>query len=255
MAPIADRYFAGLQHAEVLVLHKQGVDVNAWPAPAQCPAAFVLQDNLADWLASARAAIRRYWLDHPSPLPLLLVGISEGAELLPALSADLPEASGLVVVSNAGLDPAEVLSLQAERQGAARAWRAIVAAAASARPDSAMIEGRSLLYWRVLLTWPVKDRLLALPLPLLHAWGSDDARIPLPAYERFRQLAVARATPYCAMPFAAADHGLQSPAGDQLPRVWQVLEDWARDGRWCGQDTRPALPNGAAAPPGVPQAR
>ncbi|RYF57755.1 MAG: alpha/beta hydrolase, partial [Comamonadaceae bacterium] len=58
MGPIAERYFAGLLHAQVLVLHKPGVGPQARTAPGDCAPGFVQQDRLSTWLAHARAALQ-----------------------------------------------------------------------------------------------------------------------------------------------------------------------------------------------------
>ncbi|MBV8656768.1 MAG: alpha/beta hydrolase [Burkholderiales bacterium] len=229
MAPIADRYFAGLQHAEVIVLHKPWVDPDQWPAPHNCPASFVQQDDLASWLRVARAAIRQYSDERPSTLPVVLVGISEGAELLPALAADQPDVKAVVMISNAGLDPAEVGAMQAERLGQKSAWDALLATAASDRPDSAVVEGRTLRYWRSLLHWRVLQPLLDLKVPILQAWGGQDALIPASAYARFQALAAQREAGDCAMTFADADHGLQAGDKDEVQVVWGRVEASVRN--------------------------
>ncbi|WP_374348679.1 hypothetical protein [Chitinimonas sp.] len=233
MAPIADRYFAGLLHASVLVLHKPGVDVAAWPAPPRCSAGFVQQDDLAEWQQLAAKALRQQLAQASSDLPVVLVGISEGAELLPALARELPEVKALVIISHAGLDPAELAGLQAERLGASAAWQKVQTAVASERPDSVVMQGRSLRYWRSLLSWRLQQPLLASPLPLLQAWGEHDALLPPDAYLGFAKAAQQRAAPYCALAIPGADHGLQTDAGDQLPLVWARLELRAKGLDWC----------------------
>ena len=62
--PLAARYFAGLLQAELLLLHKPGVDISAGLA-AQCSAAFVQNDNLPAWPDHAQAALQA----HFSPTP------------------------------------------------------------------------------------------------------------------------------------------------------------------------------------------
>ena len=98
MGAFAGRYFAGLLHAQVLVLHKPGVDPQARTAPGDCASGFVQQDRLSAWLAHARAALQADALRRQGepPVPQLLVGISEGAELLPALAPEVPRLAGLV---------------------------------------------------------------------------------------------------------------------------------------------------------------
>ncbi|MCE1191933.1 MAG: alpha/beta hydrolase [Acidovorax sp.] len=242
MGSIADRYFAGLLHAQVLVLHKPGVDPQARTAPGDCGRDFVQQDRLSTWLAHARAALQadaRERAQAGAPeLPQLLVGISEGAELLPALAPEVPQLAGLVVLSSSGLDPQEAGALQAQRLEAQADWQALGEAQAGGRADSAVLQGRSLGYWRDLWNWPLTLPLVQSPWPLLQVWGSDDALVPAAAYERFARLAAVRAVPYCGRRLDGADHGLQRRAEgmDAVQLVWSWVEQWARtpSGGLCG---------------------
>lgn len=236
MGPIADRYFAGLLHAQVLVLHKPGVDPQARTAPADCARDFVQQDRLSSWLAHARAALvadaQQRAREGAPALPQLLVGISEGAELLPALAPEVPQLAGLVVLASSGLDPQEAGALQAQRLGAQADWEELGRMVAGRRPDSAVAQGRSLGYWRDLWNWSLTLPLVRSPWPLLQVWGGDDALVPLAAYERFAELASLRTVPYCARRLDGANHGLQRGAGpltDGVQLVWAWIEQWARN--------------------------
>ena len=233
MGPMADRYFAGLLHAQVLVLHKPWVDPQARTVPADCPHQFVWRDRHSTWLAHARAALRAdAALRQGQPaLPQLLVGISEGAELLPALAPEVPHLAGLVLIGASGLDPQEVGGLQARRLGAEADWAALSRIVAGAPPDSVVVQGRSLGYWRDLRNWPLTLPLLQSPWPLLQVWGANDALVPAVAYTRFAELASLRTAPYCVRRVDGADHGLQrlSDGVDGVQQVWAWTEQWARD--------------------------
>ena len=233
MGAFAGRYFAGLLHAQVLVLHKPGVDPQARTAPGDCASGFVQQDRLSAWLAHARAALQADALRRQGepPVPQLLVGISEGAELLPALAPEVPQLAGLVLIGSSGLDPQQAGALQAEHLGAQAAWAALGHIQASRWADSAVVQGRSLGYWRDLWSWRLTQPLLQGPWPVLQVWGGNDALVPPAAYERFATLAAARSIPYCARRLGGADHGLQGGAtgGDGVQRVWAWTEQWARN--------------------------
>lgn len=236
LGSFADRYFAGLLHAQVLVLHKPGVSPGDRTAPADCPHSFVLRDRHSTWLAHARAALRADALQRQGQpaLPQLLVGISEGAELLPALAPEVPQLAGLVLIGSSGLDPQEAGALQARRLGVQDDWAALAQIVAGAPHDSVVVQGRSLGYWRDLWNWPLTLPLLRSPLPLLQVWGGDDALVPAMAYERFEALAALRAAPYCTRRMEGADHGLQRrTAGgevvDGVQQVWAWTEQWARE--------------------------
>ena len=232
MGPIADRYFAGLLHAQVLVLHKPGVDPGARTAPADCPHSFVSLDRHSTWLAHARAALRADASERQGQpaVSQLLVGLSEGAELLPALAPEVPHLAGLVLIGASGLDPQEAGALQAHRLGVEGDWVALGQIVAGAPHDSVVVQGRSLGYWRDLWNWPLTLPLLQGPWPLLQVWGSDDALVPAVAYTRFAELAALRTAPYCARRIDGADHGLQRAAAgmDGVQQVWAWTEQWAR---------------------------
>lgn len=230
MGAVAERYFAGLLHAQVLVLHKPGVAPWARTAPGDCAPDFVQADALSTWAAHARAALRADAARHPGgpQVPQWLVGISEGGELLPTLAPEVPRLAGLVLLASSGLDPLEAGTLQARRQGALAPWQAVGRAQASARADTAVVQGRSLRYWRDLWQWPLAAPLIAGPWPLLQVWGADDELVPAVAYERFAAQAASRSAPYCPRSLPGADHGLQRPGHDGVQQVWGWLEQWAR---------------------------
>lgn len=232
MAEIAPRYFAGLLHAQVLVLQKPGIDLDAGLTPARCSDAFVQADRLSGWRDQARAALRadaqaRAASGQPT-VPAVLVGISEGAEILPALAAEVPQLAGLVLLSASGLDPLEAGSLQARRLGALNEWEVLGAAQASSRPDAEVVQGRSLGYWRDLWRWSVAQPLVEGPWALLQIRGEADALVPPLAYLRFAARAQGRAAAFCTRALPDADHGLQAPGRDGVQLLWALLEQWAR---------------------------
>lgn len=239
MGEMAERYFAGLLHAQVLILQKPGINPYQQTAAEKCSPEFIQQDNLSDWQNQAQQAAL-YWLkQQPArpPLPLWLIGISEGAELLPQLAQNLPAVAGLVLIASSGLDPWEAGRLQAARLGQQRAWQNLATAVDDASlADSFVLQGRSLRYWRDLRHWPVAEPLWQSPWPILHAWGSADALIPPTAFERFRQRAQKRTAAYRARIFEQADHGLQTPEQDGLQWLWAQLENIHRQCTTVWQD-------------------
>ncbi len=232
MGPLADRYFAGLLHAEVLVLHKPGVAPGARTPAAACAADFVQADRLSAWRDHARAALRADARERQSKgepaLPQLLVGISEGAELLPALAPEVPGLAGLVLLSSSGLDPREAGALQAQRLGASADWDALGRLQAGSLPDSTVVQGRSLGYWRDLWHWPLARPLHEGPWPVLQVWGGADALVPPAAFEQGARQAQGRQAPWCVREMPGADHGLQQAGRDGVQQLWAWLEQWAR---------------------------
>lgn len=237
--PLAERFFAGLLHAELLVLHKPGVDIHAGAAP-ECSPAFIQEDALSVWRDHAQAALRTYFhdlsrTDSPDPpLPTLLIALSEGAELLPDLAVEVPSLAGVVMVSAPGLDPRETGLLQAHRLGAVAAWNALEKAQASDASDAIVREGRTLKYWRDFWHWSLAAPLQNASWPLLRVWGGVDALVPIAAYVQFAQQSSNRKAPLCDLRLSGADHGLQgahigqSDPQDGLQWLWSQLENWAR---------------------------
>lgn len=238
MGPVADRYFAGLLHGQVLVLHKSGVHpMDSTPAHA-CPLSFVRRDALGAWQTAARAALQGYEAAHPPTVPTVLVGISEGAELLPGMAAVVQGLQAVVLIASSGLDPREAGALQAQRLGYGADWDALGALQVNpSAADDLVVQGRSLRYWRDLWQWPLQQPLVHGPWPLLQAWGESDELVPPVAYERFAQRmsgairAGERTAPWCTLRLPGADHGLQSAQGatpDGVQRVWAAVEQWGR---------------------------
>ena len=125
LAPSANRLAAGQLHAQVVLLQKPHLRPASASAAStdDCPASFVQADNLPTW-AGLAGQLATTTLTHTNPqLPLVLVGLSEGAELLPTLAATFPHAVLLVLVGHAGLEPAALGSRQAQRMGHAAAWQ------------------------------------------------------------------------------------------------------------------------------------
>lgn len=232
--PSADRMFRGLLHAEVVLLQKPSLRSGDTDAVAECPPDFVREDRLSRWQSGVETLAGKVLENGPDDLPLVLAGLSEGAETLPGLASAWPGADLLVMVGHAGIDPGEAGALQARRLGAERAWGELRSLAQeSDAGDDVVVHGRSLGYWRDLFAWRMQAPLLALPHPLLHAHGGLDALMPAQAYESFADRARLRPAGYCRLLFPDADHELRSPERDQLQSVWAWLERHARrDRRW-----------------------
>ena len=223
LAPSADRLARGLRLAQVLLLQKPGLSAAGQP----CSMAHLRADNLADWQQRALRLAAQGLATTDPQLPLVLIGLSEGAELLPGLAQAHPEAIALVLVGHAGLDPVEAGAMQAQRLGQAEVWRALMADARGARDDEAVLQGRHWRYWQVLQRWALQAPLLADARPVLQAWGAADALMPAAAYQQFADAARQRAAPYCGVGFAQADHQLRAPGSDRLQQLWRWLDQAA----------------------------
>jgi hypothetical protein len=226
-APIADRFFAGLLHADVVALHKPYVDVMGAQGDS-CSPTFVATDSLPFWRDAAVAAVAALPRDPERELPTVVVGISEGAEVLLDVARSLPAVAALVMVSASGLDPAMAGAMQAQRIGQTRAWQTLGAMQSSDQPDGALVQGRTLRYWRTFWHWSLSTPLLTSPWPLLRIWGDADELVPLDAYLQFNQLALNSQAVFCDLRLPGADHGLQTRQRDGIQWLWSQLERWAR---------------------------
>ena len=92
LAPSADRLARGLRQAQVVLLQKPALS----PPGQPCSRAHLQADNLADWHQRALRLAAQGLASTDPQLPLVLVGLSEGAELLPGLVAARPEAAALM---------------------------------------------------------------------------------------------------------------------------------------------------------------
>lgn len=228
LAPIARAYFRGLRQGEVVVPHKRHVRASLWMgAKADCPDVFVQHDSLPRWALDASAFVAWHLRQHPprAGQPVALVGVSEGAELLPAVLAGNPALVLLAAVGSTGLDPLEALSLQASRQGApdfvAELKRRVTD---EGQADAAVWAGRSMAYWRDLAHWRYSQALLDSPQTLWLGFGSEDRAVPLEGLRRFQARAQAQGRPVCVAVFQGSDHGLQDKDGDgPLQQFWTGL--------------------------------
>lgn len=221
LAPIAAAYFRGLAHADVTVLHKRHVRAGDWPAPRPCNPRFVQADRMSQSLADAQAFMDAQ-PESIARTPVLLVGISEGAEVVPLLARRYRWVTMVALVASTGLDPRVSYRLQVLRAGDRRALPSLQdVEAQSGRLDSALLDGRTLGYWRDLLHWPVLEPLLALEQPVWIAFGGDDASLPLAG---LHQLARTATRPLCVAVFRGADHGLMRIDDAPLQQFWRWVE-------------------------------
>lgn len=232
MAPILPSYFEGLRAREVIVLHKPHVRASDWPRPTPCRADFVEQDDLATWSQAWRVFLAQDLLERPvPPSRVMLVGISEGAEVLPGLMADRPDLGLAVLLGSTGLDPWEAWLLQLQREGDlpfSQAVQARLDTAMSDTTDHALLGGRTLRYWRTLRHWPVAQPLQQSPVRALVIMGDADA---VQAPEGLRRLAMRHARPgLCTRLLPGADHGLRV-SGRLWPGLWLLVQGlWAAEG-------------------------
>jgi alpha-beta hydrolase superfamily lysophospholipase len=240
MGSMAQTYFQGLEAAEIWVIHKPHTRPWVKVSAENCAHEFVRNDRLSIWQQDAVSALQSM-RRRSGPMPAWLVGISEGADILPALARTLgDELQGLVLLAASGLDPADTVRLQAERLERLDVWHDIRHSASTRAPDEILLHGRSLGYWRDLLGWSLNRPLTSSSWPVLQVWGDADELIPTTAYERFRETAQQRTIRLCAIRLPGANHGLFSvshEAGQQI--AWGLLNRWTEHGFSCPNSPAP----------------
>jgi hypothetical protein len=236
MAPILAHYFEGLKAREFIVLHKLHVHAADWPRPTPCRPGFVAQDELASWSLAWRSFMDQDLRERPVPLArVVLVGISEGAELLPGLMANWPDVGLSVLLGSTGLDPWDALLMQLQREhdplfaGSLQARldapsgdAAKHAPANEASPsDERLVGGRTLSYWRTLRHWPMAVPLGTSRTPTLVLMGDADG---VQATEGLTRFAQEQHRPWlCTRLVPGADHGLRIEA-TQWRGLWPLVQ-------------------------------
>jgi len=230
MGPLADVYFRGLSATEIWIIHKPHTSPWVRRAPDSCTDEFLRYDRHSSWQADAASALDAL-RDSSIAKPTWIVGISEGGEIVPMLARALgEELQGIVLLSAPGLDPWETMRLQARRLGRMDAWSAIERASRSAQNDHSILHGRSLGYWRDLMSWSVSQPLLQTDWTILQVWGDQDELVPPAAYERFQALAKGMGARVCSIRWPRSDHGLTSAVrGSAQSHIWRLVENWSQD--------------------------
>ncbi len=243
-------YFRGLEGESgplrIFILHKRHIEAGQEPGRS-CSAAFVRDDYPERWLqdqtefilASLAQAAAEGRPQHAPPARVVVMGISEGAEIAPLLALRIPAVTHLVLLGNGGMQPLDSYRLLATKTATKAANADIsrqlaalelaLARPAPADPDApaALVNGRSWLYWSQLRELRHTDNLLALSLPIFMGMGEADASVPVEsAYYLQRRFAAAGKHNLSLHVYPGADHGLRSASRLYLPDFMHQLDLW-----------------------------
>lgn len=209
-----------------------------------CSSDFISNDHLSRWLADQQEFILHMLelqgMSQARAQRLVIMGISEGAEVAPLLARTIPGVTHLALLGNGGMQPMEAFRLLAEKQRVSRSLVADQVQQASLideldrvekidphTPDYSMVNGRSALYWRELSQLKHTENLLALTIPIFMAMGEADQAVPAASAlwikNKFSQ---ENKTNLHMVLFPLADHGLYSPNGFYLPDFMHQLDLW-----------------------------
>lgn len=226
-------YFEGLGEGagafRIFILHKRHIEDGA--TSARCGESFTRADHPRQWLADQAAFIASR---RPAPpRRLVLVGISEGGEIVPALARHIGGVTHVILIASGAMDPLEALALQALRHGIEGADAVVAAANGPPPPDpdapSESLGGRSWRYWSELRDLHPADDLLRLDIPILVAMGGNDRSMPVEAALSLASRFEAAGKPNLTVRiYPQADHALFD-AGEgrsRLPEFWREARRW-----------------------------
>src|SRR5205823_951899 len=111
-------YFRGLDgesgRLRIFVLHKRFIEEWTWDRIWGCSDAFVEADHPSQWLSDYTEFIETK-LAERRPRRVVLLGISEGAEVIPWLAQRIAGVTHAVLLSSGGMDPLDAYRMQAEK--------------------------------------------------------------------------------------------------------------------------------------------
>lgn len=251
-------YFRGLEGESgalrILMLQKR----HSQQDDTGCSDAFIRDDHLSRWQADQNefieAQLRLLQSQGQHPRRIVMMGISEGAELAALLAATHPAITHLVMISNGGMQPLDAFRLLANQRnetgdaGLLKEVQRIDEALLSALPltvdktsgnaaltpafipfteGQILINGRSRQYWQELSQLRHSDNLLSLNKPILLCMGSADQAVPVESASWLeQQFRVLKKTNLQLHIYPDADHGLRSPFGAHLPDCLHQMDLW-----------------------------
>ncbi len=234
MGPFLPQYFTGFGEeagsSRILILHKRHILANSDVRP--CRNAFVRDDHLLRWqqdqaefMASQLAALEQAGT---RPKRIILLGISEGAELVPLLAQQFP-VTHVVLLSHSGLNAMDAYrALAARYPHMQQGWQQLQTALAQVPedPDGDWIHGRSWRYWAEIAALRQSDNLLGLNIPVFLAIGEADPVIITTAVDELQHRFDANGKHIHISRFPAADHGLRAGNKDYLPDLMHQVDNW-----------------------------
>ncbi|MDE2429522.1 MAG: alpha/beta hydrolase [Burkholderiales bacterium] len=229
-------YFTGLEGesgaTRIFILHKRFIS----PASEadHCSDAFVRADHLSQWQSDQHEFIVQQLAQLTQqgvhPLRIALLGISEGAELVPLLAREIPAVTHIALLSHSGMAAFDVYAALAARYPhMQKGWLQLQQALANrpADQDAMRIHGRSWRYWAELRDLHPQANLLATCLPVLIAVGDADSLIPPNAPDRLQaDLFAAGKHDVSVLHFPDADHGLRADGRHYLPDFMHQMDLW-----------------------------
>lgn len=215
------QYFRGLDGESgpirIFMLQKRFIGERTWGRTFGCDPAFIQADHPSQWIADQRAFIAAQRAALPAdrrPARIVIVGISEGAEIAPLLARLTPGTTHVVLLGNGGMPPMETYRLQLLRHGLSMPIElaALPGPAWSMEPNpSRLIAGYTWRYWYELAQLAPAADLLDLPdeTPIWVAMGTEDEAVPIASADYLaREFARHRRTNLVLKKYPGANHAL-----------------------------------------------
>ncbi len=254
-------YFRGLEGESgpmrIFMLQKRFIGESTWGRSFGCDPAFIQADHPSQWLADQAAFItaqRDAVAVHRRPSRIVIVGVSEGAEIAPLLARSMPGITHVVLLGNGGMPPLQAYRLQLLRHGMPMpaelaalsgadvehapaglakpmmlaAGMAKTAAACTVQPDaSRTIAGHSWRYWCELAQLDPTSDLLALTddVPIWVAMGAEDDAVPIASAQYLaREFARHRRPNLVLRIYPGADHQLVTNSRANTTDFWFAFD-------------------------------
>lgn len=211
-------YFQGLQiPAKFWLLHKRGIERGN--IGEDCSPAYVEQDHPVQTIADLQE-----FVDSRLPLagPLIIVGISEGAEYAVELGHSLAQQAhsptALALVAHLGIDPKLIYQSQMQRYSLVDEVTPFLAR----EERKSRLHGRTYRYWQETFTLHTHDKLMRLNMPVFLGVGTADPLMP-PAKLGDLQQHYQNSHVHM-MTFSEAGHGLCTVSRCHLPDFFAEME-------------------------------
>ena len=209
-------YFSGLNiPARFVALQKRGIRVDGWGDGDECPRDFLASDHPSRTLRDQVEFFEAMRASVPDAR-VIVIGISEGAEIAADMARSLPSVSALVLIGHGGVAPLTAYQLLLEKyKDKDKSGQSSMTIAAVTSPmigDNELVHGRSARYWRETFALKTDETLLALPIPIWIAVGERDASMPIEAADLMQQRIARQAHKSIRIVrFPGADHALCAP--------------------------------------------
>lgn len=239
MKYLLPQYFRGLEGESgpirIFILQKRFIEARTWGRVLGCSEDFVKADHPQRWIADQAEFINAQLASAQnraaSPKRVVVLGISEGGDIVPVLARHIAGVTHAAILANGGMDPLDAYRLQAGKHGFNIAPNTLqnMGPALPGGPDAAAhrIAGRTWRYWFELGQLKHTEGLLALTMPLLVAMGEADQAVPIESAQylgdQFTQHGKSNLT---LLSYPHADHALQSNTHSYLPDFWHAFDLW-----------------------------